>query len=787
MASPAGGGPAAHATSGSDERTEVLVERPGAVARAAAAGGGGGERLRSGGAQLRRRLLRDPPAAAGQGGRPGHPGGPGGAGGAPARARPGHRGGLGPGQRLRRRRWEWDRSSTSPPSCWPTRRWGASGCTTWWPAWWTRASRSRASRTACSWRATPPSPRPATSCWASPPSSSGRSRELAALTGMLTACLDEGAAQAALVVGPRRHRQVAPAAGVPGRGPAAGAQAEGAVRGRRLAGGGLALRAAGQGLCAGTPGSATASRSRRAGASWGSVSRPTGRQAAGAGVPGRALPGPFPRFAERGAAGGAGQPAADGRPHAPGLRGLAQGRVRPAAGAAGARGSALGRRRHGGLPRRGAAQPARLALAGAGAGPARGARDLPRPVGGQPAAADRSGPAVEEGGREAGARGAGRRAAPAATVAAIVARADGNPFYLEELVRAARDGRTDGLPDSILGMVQARLDAEGDAAKRVLRAASIFGERFSRDGLAALLGGEAELPQLNEWVERLAERELIAHQRRRERLRGRAVVLPRPHPRRGLRDVDRGGPRAGPPAGRRLPRAGRLSRRHGAGRALPPRRSAGAGGALVPGGAPSRRCGPATWPGPSRRARGGAAGDRARWIPRRRTEVELDTEGALRLTQTEAHLWRAEFELAVARGNDAIAGAAIRVRRSGSGPWGRPWSATASRPRWGRSATWWGAPSASECDPQAVDAQVVCLAWAVSFLFMAGRLAEGDRLFERAGRDRRRAARPGPADGGAGGAGPGGASLRRAATSPPACRRWSRRPRPSRWPATCAT
>ena len=40
-------------------------------------------------------------------------------------------------------------------------------------------------------------------------------------------------------------------------------------------------------------------------------------------------------------------------------------------------------------------------------------------------------------------------------------------------------------------MVQARLDAEEPDAKRVLRAASVFGERFSRAGVAALLGGEA--------------------------------------------------------------------------------------------------------------------------------------------------------------------------------------------------------------------------------------------------------------------------------------------------------
>ena len=74
---------------------------------------------------------------------------------------------------------------------------------------------------------------------------------------------------------------------------------------------------------------------------------------------------------------------------------------------------------------------------------------------------------------------------------ALVERADGNAFYLEELIRAAAAGRADALPDSVLAMVQARLDAEGADGKRVLRAASVFGERFSRAGVAALLGGAA--------------------------------------------------------------------------------------------------------------------------------------------------------------------------------------------------------------------------------------------------------------------------------------------------------
>src|SRR5262249_4095499 len=92
----------------------------------------------------------------------------------------------------------------------------------------------------------------------------------------------------------------------------------------------------------------------------------------------------------------------------------------------------------------------------------------------------------------------------------IVARADGNAFYLEELIRATADGRADALPDSVIGMVQARLDVEGGEAKRVLRAASVFGERFSRAGVAALLGGEGQLMDVAHWLDHLAARELVA-------------------------------------------------------------------------------------------------------------------------------------------------------------------------------------------------------------------------------------------------------------------------------------
>jgi len=92
-------------------------------------------------------------------------------------------------------------------------------------------------------------------------------------------------------------------------------------------------------------------------------------------------------------------------------------------------------------------------------------------------------------------------------VAQIVRRGDGNPFFLEELVRAACAGRSGEVPEPILGIVQARLEAEGSEGRRVLRAAAIFGETFSRDGVALLLGGERSA--VGEALEHLTDHELV--------------------------------------------------------------------------------------------------------------------------------------------------------------------------------------------------------------------------------------------------------------------------------------
>ncbi len=99
--------------------------------------------------------------------------------------------------------------------------------------------------------------------------------------------------------------------------------------------------------------------------------------------------------------------------------------------------------------------------------------------------------------------------APAALADSLVRRADGNAFFLEELIRsAAEHGHSRHLPESVLAMVQSRLDALGPEPKRILRAASVFGEVFWHGGVAAL-SGEDQVFQLHEWLDDLVAREVI--------------------------------------------------------------------------------------------------------------------------------------------------------------------------------------------------------------------------------------------------------------------------------------
>ncbi len=83
----------------------------------------------------------------------------------------------------------------------------------------------------------------------------------------------------------------------------------------------------------------------------------------------------------------------------------------------------------------------------------------------------------------------------------------GQPAPPARLARAYESGLGDAFPEPVLEVVEARLDAQGAEAKRLLRAASVFGERFPRDGVAALTAMEPSY--VGERLDELAGRELV--------------------------------------------------------------------------------------------------------------------------------------------------------------------------------------------------------------------------------------------------------------------------------------
>src|ERR671922_58670 len=85
---------------------------------------------------------------------------------------------------------------------------------------------------------------------------------------------------------------------------------------------------------------------------------------------------------------------------------------------------------------------------------------------------------------------------PQALARVILERGEGNPFFLEELARAALDhGDVAGtsVPDSIQGVLMARIDRLPDAARRVVQSASVLGREAPLRLLEAIVPDPAAL------------------------------------------------------------------------------------------------------------------------------------------------------------------------------------------------------------------------------------------------------------------------------------------------------
>ena len=79
-------------------------------------------------------------------------------------------------------------------------------------------------------------------------------------------------------------------------------------------------------------------------------------------------------------------------------------------------------------------------------------------------------------------------------VESIVDRSDGNPFYLEELVRevAERGGRTADLPTSLENLILQRLDRLSPSEQLTAKVASVIGRRFPTEWLTSAFAGTVD-------------------------------------------------------------------------------------------------------------------------------------------------------------------------------------------------------------------------------------------------------------------------------------------------------
>jgi class 3 adenylate cyclase len=107
-----------------------------------------------------------------------------------------------------------------------------------------------------------------------------------------------------------------------------------------------------------------------------------------------------------------------------------------------------------------------------------------------------------------------RAVLPAEVQTRLLEHAGGNPLYAEEFARIAAEGAGGDLPlpESVHGLIAARLDALAEEEKTLLQDAAVVGKVFWPGALAAI-GGRATR-ELEEPLHRLERREFIRRERR---------------------------------------------------------------------------------------------------------------------------------------------------------------------------------------------------------------------------------------------------------------------------------
>jgi tetratricopeptide (TPR) repeat protein len=107
-----------------------------------------------------------------------------------------------------------------------------------------------------------------------------------------------------------------------------------------------------------------------------------------------------------------------------------------------------------------------------------------------------------------------RSVLPADVQAAVLARAGGNPLYAEEFARMVEERGDRGgdldLPDSVQGLIAARLDSLTRAEKELLQDAAVVGKVFWPDALAA----NRDPAALDKALRALEQKEFVRRERR---------------------------------------------------------------------------------------------------------------------------------------------------------------------------------------------------------------------------------------------------------------------------------
>jgi class 3 adenylate cyclase len=105
-----------------------------------------------------------------------------------------------------------------------------------------------------------------------------------------------------------------------------------------------------------------------------------------------------------------------------------------------------------------------------------------------------------------------RSVLPAGTQAQLLSRAGGNPLYAEEFARAVREhGRTDQLPETVQGLIAARLDLLELDQKKLIQDAAVVGNAFWVGALALL--ADVERGVVEERLHALERKEFVRRER----------------------------------------------------------------------------------------------------------------------------------------------------------------------------------------------------------------------------------------------------------------------------------